>query len=627
MVAIPDRGGFKCRGITISDSVVQQHATPLRRTMYKRILSNMECRAVLFGDYSHSSVTSGLPPPSVDGRSCADSFYSATNRETPYVILSADLTAATDYFPFEFQDTFNRSFFKASEVENTQVRAWNWLSRPHRILYPRLPGEVKDLNLLQTRGTLMGTVPSWFHLNALNCFIIRLSYHFMIYASDKKGRCWDSLFSVDAFTGVNREWLLREVLKFANHQHYLRPLMDEVRICGDDLQAVLPIGAALAYEVLVHSYGGKLSEGKHYVFRLPASPMVGPHLPYSVFAETFRVYGKNCSNVPAPPLRSVTGAIRQDWRDMGSRLQDMVDECSSSIEKRALLSLSYSYNSRIIGNIRSSRPGAPALPFFLPRTYGGMGCPDIHGDVFRGKVICPSQLRLIINLRSLRTDPVRFAMEVLKIRFSWYIGPTARVGPWLKRIDEDVVQTMKFPTSREHDGSLGVCKRGFLGTRSCDSDVLLPCAILNVAAKLASVAAVDEYTSSTRSWEDLNPTGRQMTIHRAKVNFRVRRTALNSAVAKNGITVAYRVGSHRRVARSNAALDNIPPGVWRDWERADRALLEGLYINKDDLREHLASTFSYESIKDDLDHIFEDSSQGEVHINNVGFAPFEIKAL
>jgi len=472
VVSIPDRGGFKARVVTSGPAALQALAHNVRKTFYAQILKNTPTRWALI-ENGISRFFESLPDASYFNKKWGP-WYG------PAVLLSSDLTAATDRFPHALIQATN-SGIEACLRDDQKICAnwcaWKSLSGPQRLIYPDYETRSEDgsLNRFEVEsscGNLMGTAPSWFLLNMFNLTVFEMAWSVWLNHEFRSG--WTDLLSLTPRSELERDWeklrlsVLEEVsgnsFRFRKLQPTLRsvPIRDTYILVGDDLGAVCPYAVSIIYEILIDFCNGRLSQGKHFVQPFQEGC-------YLLVAEEFAIVrdGK-LSHEHIEHLRGIasaqTGFDRRDkrslWAQIGSTLSSALANVDSDERKSSLLSMAHSS----LREWKSTLLKA-GMPVYIPTELGGLGWPHplgMSGGLARTAIRCLRHYRL---LRGFRSNPVRFAIEIAKTRACWTVSLEANhLGPLL-----DLMRGYLESIPVSHDDS------GRLASLSNDKPIGLAC--------------------------------------------------------------------------------------------------------------------------------------------------------
>lgn len=433
VVAIPDRGGFKSRVVTAGPAALQALAHNVRKVLYRNVLSKIETHWAL----KESGVFQFFD--SLDSYRFYESIWRPYG---PPVLLSSDLSAATDRFPFVLVESINDGLeenLSASQIASANWCAWRSLSGKQNLHYRDYDVQERGACgaeaattkkiVEQTCGNLMGTAPSWFHLNVFNKTLFMLAWS--IWCDFDFRVAHSTLLSLTHRDSLEQDWakLEQDVLQLIGSAEFRFPnapiwessdgrdqsISSTYCLIGDDLGAVCPYAVAILYEVLGRLANCKLSAGKHFVQPYQEGNFL-------LIAEEFAVV-RNGILVPLPiehlrGIASVQSSFdRRDkrclWAQIGSTLTSAVEH-SSGERRKALLSYAMS-------NVAEWRSALlkEQLPVYLPTSLGGLGWPHPCGELAGLERTADKCLLHYQYLRGYRSDPIRFAAEIAKTKICW----------------------------------------------------------------------------------------------------------------------------------------------------------------------------------------------------------------
>jgi len=603
VVGIPDRGGFKTRVISVSDPLLQVSAQIVRRTLYKSLLSFSPTGPALRGEFKPLQLTS-----------VQDAYENIINmkflrsrprmrrslQQSRLVFLSADMKSATDFFPIACQQMFNAKFFKRKELATFPVQCWAALSVPQKLCYDYLEDDYDE----QTCGSLMGTVPSWVHLNCLNWFEYYLA--FALYLAMAATFDMESDLNIrSAFKKANPyrhqfESQMLQTLRSAKFQmfwrylvfkpEFFRQLMRTVLLCGDDLEAICPAGVALIYELLIAVHGGSISPGKHFVVLLQKDKFA-----FGVFAECmFLLSGQprlQTRVIGAPPLRLASSLLTNlsgkpgDWTETGQALQSLVRECSTIDMKRRLLRLAFNNLSPITKRLLDTSPRSVGLrlPLFLPSSLGGMGAPHPEGLPGIIRKLSAKDVAWVYVLRWLsRTNLILCSKMASQLRISWDVKLNSKFPQYL---DQAYTLLSEWCSIRRDDhGAIGICEGLMLGFRGEEPTCSLDEIAVILASRAASVNAADlAYDRFFSEWDPMrarNEFDRSKSIAAARVRFaRTRGKLLRPYYGR-----LHTLGHEFEFEPDDQTFKNIPVDTVRKWLEETCRRLEGLQLPIEGLR-------------------------------------------
>nr|QIJ70068.1 RNA-dependent RNA polymerase [Meagle narna-like virus] len=446
VLPVPDRGGFKTRVITAGEAIPQSLAQNVRKIIYRHVLPKTPSRWSLIEDGVRKFLSQAARP---------DNYQDLKLGE--WVSLSCDMKSATDRFPHDVVQAINDSL--ESNIAEEHRRCVNWLawkslSGPQQLRYP---GEKDDDPLtITTCGNLMGTAPSWVHLNLLNLVLIRTAWSLW---SDVRCRKTLSPF-INGGKCCNIQSLDKSVILSKVEEIVSRPQFNCFRfpsgwrfnnmtcIVGDDLGAVCPFAVAVLYEVLLESVNGLTSFGKHYVQPWQDGAFM------LIAEEVGVVTGDKLTYQRCETLRGIVAATHQyDSRDPMPAWHQIGSVLSSSIERvrpdarRAMCSLGHI----ALSDWRSTLLKM-GLPVYLPRSVGGLGWPHPRGESYALERVSTRALMAYQVLRGFRSDPIAFAFQILKLRSSWL--STERNPSYTELLQVLKSYFVGFKVSRDANGAL-----------------------------------------------------------------------------------------------------------------------------------------------------------------------------
>uniref|UniRef100_W8B2V5 RNA-directed RNA polymerase n=1 Tax=Ceratitis capitata TaxID=7213 RepID=W8B2V5_CERCA len=415
VVPVPDRGGFKVRVITAGQARIQCLAQNVRKVIYRLVLPKTPSKWSLV----ENGVLHFLRQLRRPAGPQADTLGA-------WVAMSCDMKSATDRFPHDVVETINdaiESNLSPPQAECANWVSWRMLSGPQLLRYP---GESAENQLTRTTcGNLMGTAPSWVHLNLFNLTLIRTSWS--LWASERwrrqlmrffKESSWNTgdIASVDK-TGLRDKILI--ILADKRFNPFVFPKIWKFNeltcIVGDDLGASCPFAVAVIYEIILEICNGRTSFGKHYVQLWQDGAFV-------LLAEDWGIVKEQSLEVqPCESLRGIVAATHQydsrqampAWHQIGTTLSASVQRVRPAA-RRAVCSLGhtalYDWRSYLL------RVG---LPVYLPTSVGGLGWPHPRGLEYALDRLSIKTKLAYQALRGFRQEPKNFVFQILKLRSSW----------------------------------------------------------------------------------------------------------------------------------------------------------------------------------------------------------------
>jgi hypothetical protein len=407
---LPDRGGFKVRVITAGPAAMNSLSHTVRKVLYKTLLTRLPTNWALYeGGLEEFFEQLSLPI--------------GHGRYGEWVLLSSDLKAATDLFPFELMQATNRGFeshMNDSQKHSPNWLAWKALSGPQKLVYgDRRTGVGADdfalLSVVTTCGNMMGTPPSWIHLNVFNTIVFRLAWS--IWASRVGQRslkrilffCKTKEELVESGDWVRIRDIAVKVMNGKDFHPFIFPKSFQfnklVCIMGDDLGSACPFAVAVLYEIIIELSNGKTSPGKHFVQRfvpgaylLVAERFCSVHEDYTVRVQpTISIRG-----IPSTITAFDNQSNHFDWAQMGKTLTDCLNCCSTD-QYRPLCSYAHLLNHK--WRIILTHCG---FPLYLPTFVGGLGWPHPRGELYGLGLTSLTNLRMYSAIRGYRQDPIRF---------------------------------------------------------------------------------------------------------------------------------------------------------------------------------------------------------------------------
>lgn len=334
--------------------------------------------------YSYSSLGKDPLVGTISGEGTLFSFMKRANKYfkehpeydlTDKILLSLDLTRATDTFHMDYTKALSEGFFKGSPK---LIRMLSLLvSSPFSVEYPSEEG----IPLLEraNRAIPMGNPPSWFILCSFNRsfwamskFLESCTSHFHGGASRDR-RILKRIFK----DGELSEWAQSELKRFPVKVSWDEPLTS---LCGDDLIAICTTTRALIFEELVKMAGAIISPGVHfrsesfgiYTKQFCHLDKVKREIHFvdilrvrSLSSPDSRLPGKK--EVPLSWTRGTAASRETEWWT-GSEEKDSIYRSSCSY-------LFWKYHEFI------KRSRCLGLEIFLPQSFGGLGYPHWKREV------------------------------------------------------------------------------------------------------------------------------------------------------------------------------------------------------------------------------------------------------
>ncbi|UHK02994.1 MAG: RNA-dependent RNA polymerase [Hangzhou narnavirus 2] len=404
---IPDRGGFKVRVVTAGPAALQSLAHQVRKHVYPRILNKLPTMWAIQEDGIRKFMNQLVLP--------ADH-----KKYGPWVLLSCDMKNATDRFPHSVVEAINDGIeynLCSSDRTSPAWVAWRSLSGPQILEYPN-----EEESITTTCGNLMGTAPSWSHLNIYNYTLFRCAWS--LWANEKSRKKLSSYIPQEYVKKSSLSWetIKSVVLQLISHPKFhiwnFPKQYKFNKLCclvGDDLGAACPFSVAICYEILLELSNGKTSPGKHYVqpFREGS---------YLLIAEEFAVVeGDKLSFFYAEHLRSFSSITRDydtrqktaPWAQIGTTLSSAV-RSARPVAQRQLCSFAHIAVADWRRKLLSS-----GLPVYLPDYVGGLGWPHpsgMHVAMERTSMRC---LRAYQVIRGFKSDPIQFGYQIARARSTW----------------------------------------------------------------------------------------------------------------------------------------------------------------------------------------------------------------
>ncbi|UPT53655.1 MAG: putative polyprotein [Bactrocera dorsalis narnavirus] len=413
VIPVPDRGGFKVRVITAGQARVQCLAQNVRKIIYRNILPKTPSRWSLIEDGVLQFLRQLRKPTGPQ----ADALGA-------WVVLSCDMKSATDRFPHDVVEAMNDSLesnLAPGDSRSANWVCWRMLSGPQQLRYPEMKED--DPLLLTTCGNLMGTAPSWVHLNLFNLTLIRTAWS--LWASERWRRMLLPLVNKGQhcdITMLDKQALKDKISVILQHDRFNPFIFPKIWkfnemtcIVGDDLGAVCPFGVACIYEIILEMCNGMTSFGKHYVQPWQDGA-------FMLLAEDWGIVKDDYLLVqPCESLRGIVAVTHQydsrqampAWHQIGTTLTASVNRVRKSA-RRAVCSLGHT----ALHDWRSYllRVG---LPVYLPSSVGGLGWPHPRGVEYALDRLSIKTKLAYSALRGFRQEPKNFVFKVLELRSSW----------------------------------------------------------------------------------------------------------------------------------------------------------------------------------------------------------------
>ncbi|UHK02995.1 MAG: RNA-dependent RNA polymerase [Hangzhou hydrellia griseola narnavirus 1] len=410
VIAVPDRGGFKVRVITAGEACMQSLAHNVRKVIYRNILPRTPSKWAIAEDGVRKFLDQLSRPTGPDAVQLGD-----------WVALSCDMKSATDRFPHDTVESINDSLESNLREEDRLCPnwvAWRSLSGPQ---YLRYPGE--DEAVLSSCGNLMGTAPSWVHLNLMNLCLFRTAWS--LWASGIWRRRLSPIINRGKLCNIaelDKSAISQEILRICRDERFKPFVFPRVWqfnklacVVGDDLGACCPFAVSVLYEVLLELCNGRTSFGKHYVQPWEDGSFL------LVAEECGVVKGDRLHVQSFDSLRGIVAVTHQydnrvpmpAWFQIGSTFA----AASSSVRtaaQGALCSFGHIALSRWRGSLL--RMG---LPVYLPQSIGGLGWPHPRGFDYSIRLVSTKSLLAYQVIRGFKTDPIEFAHKILELRCTW----------------------------------------------------------------------------------------------------------------------------------------------------------------------------------------------------------------
>jgi len=426
VVVVSDRGGFKVRVVTTSPACLQALAHVVRRQMYDRVLTTTPTKWAILPDGLEKWFEQ-LP---------TQEWVDQQRSYGKWVLLSSDLKSATDLLPHDIVESFNDSMERCMPVTKANSptwAAWRSLSGPQRLHYTfDLIQECflikEEKCIVSSRGNLMGTAPSWFHLNIYNLVLFRLAWSFTnrVLSKPYYHKVLKILRKTSVLTDAEEE-RIKSCISFLTYEYQEKAFPFSVKkslgrglnsltaIMGDDLAAICPLVTARLYKSLLELTGGQASAGKHYV------------QPYD--NESFILIGEKIAVVKDGRIQYLhVGSLRafanlrasynsrepnSEWACLGPILETATMDLTPDL-RSPILSMAHTITSET--RLRLLKFG---LPVYLPIIAGGLGWPHPKGLEYAISRVHPKALTAYHVIRGFRNDPVRFVALLAELRTFW----------------------------------------------------------------------------------------------------------------------------------------------------------------------------------------------------------------
>jgi hypothetical protein len=569
VVAIPDRGGYKTRVITAGPASLQCLAHNVRKVLYHKVLPTTPSKWALIQDGSRKFLEQLIIPE-----------FDRTLG--PAVILNCDLTAATDKFPFDIVRSSNIGLEKNLSDDARSSANWNaWLSLSgeQNLIYHH------DKEELLTRcGNLMGTAPSWYHLNMINLSMFRIAWS--IWSQAKCRRKLPELMKIQNISDIksrpnfiskvmNQLEKIKHPFSFAGDPKLFAKI---TAIVGDDLCAVCPFGVAVIYEVIMEQSNAVLSAGKHYV-----QPAIEGSI--ALLAEEFAIIKhRRFELMPSETLRGIVSLHSSvasnektrdnPWAHYGTLISTSIEKSRPEV-KKALCS----YAHGLTAAVRSAQ-FRNDLPVYIPTNLGGLGWPHPKGQKYAIERCTQfSHLRTYSHLRGFLNNPLFFVSEIQKLKSCFQTSSKSSDYSKLVQIFTDLLEGLE--TSYDEKGRLlPLTLEKQIGLKS-----ELPCLLLTEAFERFCLQGLGvRYLTNLSEYDN---------FQESKQEYRPIKEA----------AIRYKSACKALAQKRNFMNYTLPHSAYVDFIPADQAILDCLYVYHSDF---LGTLLPDLKIKDDFEQDEED---------------------